>query len=627
MARDIVFDVLTEAKGRGLLQGANELEGLASSAERAERNLGGMSKQSGQVDSEIKRLRQSVVDIGKEIDRTGNADLFKNLRRDKSQLRQFENLAKELEQAGKRGGNAFTRGFSSAMSSAGSGISTIAEGIMPIVVGMVIGALPAIGGAVAGAVAGVTGIGGIAGGILMAAKDNTVRSSARAFGAEISKEFFGSGDAFVMPIVEGLDILRNDFKDLDLASSFEPLAKLVPVLAEGLGGFAKELMPGLRNAFEGMGPVIQALAEELPDFGRELGNFFDLMTNSQGTVTGLRTLFMMLDGTVEMLGQTIAFLANQWDGLVRKGAAVTGWLEDMPRVLVPLAPLFGDLNNGLEEMAGIAPEVVGALAPIPGRFQQTTNAVDNAITANSHLVMSVEELGRALDKLFGDQMNYDQAVLAVQKDTIALRAAVASGTATLNTHTQAGVTNRGMILDLIRDYERQRQASIAAGKGTAEATRKFDDQVAALGRMLTKLGFNKTEIEKLLGAYKKLHDAPDIHKEIVFHVKVGGQTGALSLLGNQGKIPSFDVGGFVDAPRGQPQLAIVHGGEYISTTDEVDKARGRGSRALGSAMSAGSSEDYLTLRVVHETPDGRVIREELLKLKRQQGGRSLGFED
>jgi len=626
MVRDIVFDVLSEAKGRGLLEGATELDHLASSSERAQRNLSGMGKESGKVDSEIKRLRQSVLDIGREIDRTGNKSLFKDLRRDKNQLHQLESLAKDLERAGGAGGNAFTRGFSKALSSGGNAVTAVTDGFMPIVVGAVIAALPAVGGAIAGAVAGLTGVGGIAGGILMASKDASVRSSARAFGNEISGEFFGGGKAFVAPIIESLDILRHDFADLDLAKAFEPLARLVPVLAGGLGGFAKELMPGLARAFEGMGPVIEALAEELPDLGKELGHFFDLMTNSTGTVTGLRTLFMMLDGTIELVGQTVAFLANSWDNLVRAGAAVSGFLQDLPRWLSPVAPLMGPINDGFEALAGIGPKVNGAWAPISGRFHSVSTATENAVTANTHLSMSIDELKTKLDSLFSNQMNYDQALLAVKRDTLALTKSVLANGHSLAQNTEKGLANRSMILGLISDYERQREAAIKSGKGTAEATRKFDDQVAALGRMLTKLGFNKAEIEKLLGAYKKLHDAPNIQKEIRLNVKVTGQTGALSVMGNVGKIAAFDVGGMVDGPKGAPQLAIVHGGEYVSTTDEVDKARSRGSKMSIGSGGGGGSQDYITLRVVHETPDGRVLREELLRHRRQSGGRDLGFD-
>jgi hypothetical protein len=167
-------------------------------------------------------------------------------------------------------------------------------------------------------------------------------------------------------------------------------------------------------------------------------------------------------------------------------------------------------------------------------------------------------------------MSLDQAYLAIKKDTFDLTAAVKAHGASISTNTEAGLINRDMVLKLIGDYEKQRQAAIKAGGGTAEATRKFDDQIDSLGTLLGKLGFTKKEIDTLLKSYKNLHDAPDIRKEISIHVGLTGQTGALSLIGNQGKIAAFDDGGWVAGPPGAPQMAIVHGGEYVLSREMLN---------------------------------------------------------
>jgi len=349
------------------------------------------------------------------------------------------------------------------------------------------------------------------------------------------------------------------------------------------------------------------------------------MTNSQGTVTGMHTLFMMLDGTIQILGQTVAFLANTWDDLVRAGAKVTGWLEDIGG---PLQTIMGMMNNGFEDLAEIGPKVSGAWAPIPGRFHAMASASADAYTANAHLTMSIDELKTALDDLSSDQMNYDQALLAVKRDTLALTKSVEANGHSLSNHTEKGLANQAMILGLIQDYERQRTAAIKSGTGTAAATRKFDEQVAALGRQLAALGFSKAEIDKLLGSYKKLHDQPNIHKEITVSVHVLGMGALNNAVSKTMMLKGYDSGGLVAGPKGAPQLAIVHGGEYVSTTDEVDRARSGSSSkmSIGSGGGGGGS-DVITLRVIHETPDGRVLREELLAHKRRNGGRGLGFED
>lgn len=81
---------------------------------------------------------------------------------------------------------------------------------------------------------------------------------------------------------------------------------------------------------------------------------------------------------------------------------------------------------------------------------------------------------------------------------------------------------------------------------------------------------------------------------------------AQSIVG--GKMQKFAEGGLVEGPYGSPQVILAHAGERVLTS-----AQQRGSDYVG------------VLRVVHETPDGHVLREELLALKRQRNLASLGF--
>jgi hypothetical protein len=601
---DLILNVIEKRTGNALDGGANDLDRVAGRADHAGESMHKLGSESGFVDSEIARLSTHIRDLGGEINRTGNTSLFKDIKSDKSQLKQFENLAKSLVPVGEEGGKSFSKGFLSSMGELGSGLRGL---MIPIAVGTGAALAPLLGAVVAAAVTGAVGLGGIAGGIAMAAKDNAVRQSARLFGQDISAEFFGGGRPFVAPIIESLGILRDAFSDMDLGGALAPLASVVTTIAEGLAGFGRAAMPGLIEAFQGAVPVLEVFAEMLPEVGAAFGGMLSDIVNSQGSLTAMRTLMVAITGTLQTVGNVIQFLTTAWDGMVRALAAATGALEDIGG---PLQTVFSDLNNGLELLAGVGPKVEGAFSPIPGRFRDMSGATNDTTTSVSHLTMSIDDLKTALDELFDKQMDYDQAILAVQKDTVALKAAVASGTATLNTNTQAGVTNKGMILDLIRDYERQRDASIKMGTSTAAATRKFDDQVGALGGLLSQLGFSKSAVDRLLSSYRKLHDAPNIQKEIRINVTTSGQTGALSLIGNVGKVAAFAEGGWVKGPPGSPQMAIVHGGEFVLSQDMLKNSAMPRSAAPGAAMATSSRIEAVWMAPpgVIEDAIGEIVR-------------------
>ncbi len=59
---------------------------------------------------------------------------------------------------------------------------------------------------------------------------------------------------------------------------------------------------------------------------------------------------------------------------------------------------------------------------------------------------------------------------------------------------------------------------------------------------------------------------------------------------------------------------------YAATTGTMQS-----NESLRSAMARGGGADEIVLRVVHETPEGRVIREELLRFKRNRGLPTLGL--
>lgn len=595
---DLILNLIEKTTGNALRDGARDLDRTADSADNAGGKFRDLGKESGHVDGEITRLRGHMRELAQEFNRTGDSSILKNIGKDNSQIRQLERVAKMLTPIGEESGKAFNKGFLSTLGELGGNLR---GALIPVAIGAAVVISPIIGAAVAGAVTGAVGLGGIAGGIAAAAQDQAVKQAASHFAEDIGFEFAKSGKSFVQPVIESLDILEQGFGNLHLDEMFAKAAPFVTEFAQALTGLAVNAMPGINRAMDQLGPVMDVMAKELPEVGSALGDMIGDMAESKGTVEGLHYIFELLEATLRVTGSTVRFLGDTFHYIAGAGASFGGAMEDITAKLAFVSPLaglmsgvFSDMNDHLEEITGTAPVMVGAFSPIPGRIQSISSATMDLTSNTSHLTMSVSDLGNALDELFDKQMGMDMALLATQRDTLALKTAVDQHGTSLSKNTETGLSNRQMILGLITDYEHQRDAAIKAGKGTGEATRKFDDQIDSLQGLLTKLGFNKTEIDKLLGSYKKLHDAPDIHKEVSIHYSASGSTG---LMGNLGKVASFDVGGYVPGPKGKPMMAMIHGGEYVSTAQEVDRAKGAGRRFPSPPNRGGGGTVNVTLKV------------------------------
>jgi len=89
-----------------------------------------------------------------------------------------------------------------------------------------------------------------------------------------------------------------------------------------------------------------------------------------------------------------------------------------------------------------------------------------------------------------------------------MREAVKEHGTSLDRATEKGNNNRVMIDGLIGDLMRERQAAIEAAQGNEEgvnrANAKFGQQILALKAVLKQMGFNKAEIDRIVGAYNQI---------------------------------------------------------------------------------------------------------------------------
>jgi hypothetical protein len=628
MARDIVLDVLTQAKGRGLIDAANQMDRLADKTDGTNRTLKEFS-----IDVEKARTRVHDLNVQFAASSGDNSGLLGDLKKAKRDLKDLERVAADVMP---NIGASASQGILSGLGNLGS---SLRGALIPVAIGLGVALAPTLGAVIAGVVVGGVGAGGIAGGIAAAAQDPRVKAAASVFGSEISREFAATGDLFVEPTIKALGTLEAAFRDLHLEQAFAKVAPFVDDIARGIAGFATQAMPGLNRALDAAGPALQIIGEELPQVGKAFGDMVGDISESKGAMDGLRAVFVITENTLGGLGVLVSTLGDAFHFFATAAAEVSGALEDI--VTIPgLGPnsVFATLNNMLEETLGITPKVASAWEPVAGRMDdataaaaRNTGATEKNFAAAGALKMAQEsaalaaraeadaldQLKKSLDGAFNAQMSLDQATLAIQRDTLAFKKAVDENGHSLSTHTEKGLANRQMLLGLVQDYERQREAASTSASATAKASAKFNDQVAALRALAEKLGFSKSQVDALLGSYGKLAKAPNINKSITIHLAT---TGSLAVAGNIGKIPGLASGtpaapgGWTWVGENGPELRKLRPGDELrSNPQSMAMANGAGGGEIG------------VVRVIVETPDGEVLQDKLLALKRQRQLASLGF--
>jgi hypothetical protein len=277
------------------------------------------------LDARILATKANVRELGVEFARTGDIIDGKALAKEESLLRKLERLKKSLSDVvpGEAGGGGGMPAAGGAAGASGFGRMSVMNPYVLAGAGTALAvAGPALGAMLAGIIAGAIGTGGVAGGLLMAAKDPRTKSAAVQFGDAITKEFFRGGDAFVGPLQASLHILEQSFLDMRLPETFAKMAPHVTTIAQGFGELGENIMPGLNKAFDRMGPFADAAADGFSDMGYALGQFMDDVTASPGAVLGLRVAFDILNGTIIFIGKNIKFLSDAFAGLLTIGAAV-----------------------------------------------------------------------------------------------------------------------------------------------------------------------------------------------------------------------------------------------------------------------------------------------------------------
>ena len=459
-----------------------------------------------------RRVKRSSKDRNTQLkrDTDKSVSIFKSL---------FGSLIDQGQKSGMLAADATIDGFGSAFKALPPEVKL---GVAASVLAGATAATPAIVAVVNAAVLTGLGAGGLAAGIMLAAKDPAVAAEYTNLGHRISA---GLQQEVVPPfraeLLKAAPVFGDAFEGQRprLNRIATSLATTITPLTEGLVKGVERMAPGLERAFMASLPLLRELAAELPQIGALVGELFGAIADG-GPGAALAFKFILIN--VEALIKATSWFVREMGG-VANGVAV---LNDAG------VSLYRTLSG--DEPANLTRQ----LTTLSSAASSTTFTFNGLTVAEYNTADAANAANAAFNSLFGEMMSVDQANLAVKTGMAQLTETIRGNAKTLDENTASGRENVGAILGQIQALDRKRQADIAAGNGTVEATNRanaaYAANVAALRKVLIQMGLTESEVDSLIAKYQQI--PRDISTTITTRYKVvGTPSGPIELGRGQGR--------------------------------------------------------------------------------------------
>lgn len=527
------------------------------SSKELARGLDEAGDQSSQLTRKLLETAAATKALSHEFSRTGDADTLGKLQLVQAEFAKLKNVAKNIEvgegkkqtnlfeslvgkgllpaaaKAGVESASTFSAAFEGGIMNAFKALPPEAQAAIGASIGAaVVVAMPGIVALINGAILTGIGGGGLAAGIMIAAKDPQVANAFKGLGANIMSELTEAAKPFRSELIATADIFGDAFADAapQIKSMFATLSTAVQPIARGLAAAFSNALPGLEKAVRASLPVLMQFANELPRLGKVAGQMFDAIAQA-GPGAELAIKFVLVQ--VEALIKAFTWLTQSL-GPVANGVAalVTGTHE-----------LFGSIGDGNEKLQATGVK----LDDVSSAADRTTTSFHDTSVSVDRTKKLLDSLNRAFNDFFDVAMRGADANIQVQAALDDLTSSFKENGRTIDDNTEKGRANHRAVLDTVKALEEQREAAIDAGGGTKEAydkaTAAYNKQLHNLEAMLVKLGLSKQAAHDLLAQFY------DKTFTITARVKVV-QTGPVSA---QGVISTGDL-------RRATGSAYAHGG-------------------------------------------------------------------
>lgn len=485
------------------------------------------TKAAHNLDEELAKLRAHLVALEAQYAATGDRSLFKGIRSDRSAISTLERIKKDLKDIKDEGGKAtsattllkstattaagafvelggvLTRGLSDAASAIGdvapggalkgsliaAGVAAAAE-IGPLIVA-------SIGGAISTAV----GVGGVAVGLVAAAKDPAVKSAMSAFGAELSDEFTAIGKPFVKPFQDALAILSADVKSLRLSDVFADAAPAATGLAHTVGDFAKSVMPGFDHALQRSAPYIDQLDRGLMTIGQGLGSLLDDISASPGDLQAFRQALDLTGAALALVGKAVAAAGAAWHDINAAWARFYHGLAAAGSMMPGFSAQWENLANRLDAYDRVGNQAI-TTTDLFGATVGAASAPVQTLGTNADLATAATgALGRALSATQQAFLGFMGADISAEQALDDFAKSVQTNGRSLDVHSQAGRDNLRILDQLARSAADAAEATFKQTGSVQKAQQTYEGFRKELLALLLTLGYDKQAAQDLVNQW------------------------------------------------------------------------------------------------------------------------------
>lgn len=250
--------------------------------------------------------------------------------------------------------------------------------------------------------------------------------------------------------------------------------------------------------------------------------------------------------------------------------------------------MFNDISTQLQHSGVSAQDAAGKFPAFEDALKKTGDA---AQTAEGQLTTMQNAL------------NTQQATAQFQSDLNNLTTTIKSNGTSMSDNTDAAIANRQAFYQAAQDIGSYYQQQINAKVPIDQANKSLMEQVTQLEQTASNAGISKGEVDQYIrslglipsGVQTTITMYADTSAALsnlqgVVNIldQIAGQSYAVTTgSGGHGGVKAFALGGWVDAPAGQPVPAIVHGGEFVISADMQAGRQPIDPRALGATALRG----------------------------------------
>ena len=313
--RDILIRLLGEETVAKMADRAGDgLDRFGKSLDATEKDAKDLDKQIRESEDNLKALAVAFARTGDAADRM---DITKAIRRQQTELRKLirtKDLLPDFEKVGEEAATGFSARFGARIGPLMASMPF--EGAAGAGTALGLALAPTAGAAVAGAIVGGAGVGGVIGGLLLAARDEQVKTAGAALGQYILGDLEDRAADFVPVMLGNIDKVGAAWADLgpDLDRIFGS-SRLVDPLVNGMLSGAKKIVGGFADAIDQADPVVRSLARSFDAIGGSVGNLFSDMADDADAGA------MAIDD----LTNAVTHFIDATGAIVHGAAVVKGW--------------------------------------------------------------------------------------------------------------------------------------------------------------------------------------------------------------------------------------------------------------------------------------------------------------